>query len=442
MSSRIVKLLTFFALVALLSYIYVLNPESVNVHLSRSQIWSAPLALVLITIFSTGVAFTAAIAFFVGAQHTYRHWRERRKFQLERDHFDRIVRVREQIASENYDRASAALKRMIDEDNTNIVARLMYAQTLYAMHHLNEAIMVLDEARASFGSNLELPLLAAQIHIERSNYTAALDNLQLVLQSDPENLLALRHARFCSRKLANFDSTLHYSDRLVRLTTPEEGKKIREELAEVLISRAKSENSDLNNLLVALDKIRGNFRESDVVLAELGATEKKLGHPENAVKQYARAYSLHPHVEYLAQMASCWLESHDPSKAIASVRGAVMSQSSLSKESVRGRLFFIRLLLHLEEIDGARAEFQKLKTELSQSALENTGEIKHALTLIEARLLERTDKIEPALDLLLASLIEREGGEGSWLFRNNDQSVASARPGRLTDQPPPRLSTP
>ncbi|MCC6952839.1 MAG: DUF1049 domain-containing protein, partial [Deltaproteobacteria bacterium] len=217
MSSRLVKLFGFFALVVVLSYIYVLNPSDVTVNISRSRAWVAPLALVLITTFSLGIFVTALIGFFIGARVSFQHWRERKRFQQVEEHHRRLERIREELVSENWDRACGALKRVIDEDPENVVARSMYAEALCRMKHFNEAFMVLDEARASFADNRELPILAARIHMERGNYTAALDNFAIVLKGDPDNQYALRNAKICAAKLGQYQHAVSFIERLARV---------------------------------------------------------------------------------------------------------------------------------------------------------------------------------------------------------------------------------
>ena len=433
MPSRVIKLLTFLVIVGIVSYIYVQNPNPVTVTFSDSRSWTAPLALVLTVTFLLGIILTAVTALYYGARSAFHRWLEKRKIQTEREHWDRIQRVREFIASGALDRACTGLQRIVEENPENVLARVMYVECLQKLNHSDEALEMLDRARAQFTTNIELPLTAANVYLHRGNATAAFDNAQLVLQTDPENRAALRIAKICAERLGNFSKAAEVTERLLRGADSNEVAELELALATLQLKTiVESSGPDKRKQLEALTKQQRSFVPAFEALA---VEEEAHGNNEAAARLHAKAFAIDKHTGHLNSLAQIWLKAHDPARAVSSVRGVLLNETDLPLEA---QVFFIQLLLHLEMIDEAKKEVDSLQRKIDSAGTASDA-VRRELALARTRILERHDQIEVALDTLLSEMTTSSNDP---FLRNRVAAQTPLLKERGAEAPSPQLSTP
>lgn len=434
MSSRVIRLILLIGLVAIISYIFILNPHQATVTYGYGRTWAAPMALVLIVVFFLGVLVSALLSFFVGAQLSFSHWRERKLHKLQREHMAQLVTVREYLAAKRYDVARPALQRMIEQDPDNIVARVMLAEAWYALGDKRAALNVLDEARAGQKRNMELLFLAAEIHQELGNYTAAFDNLALVLQQEPNNRAALELIIFAAEQLKRFDRAVEYQAQLIKISSPEQYTKAQERLADFELQQLMSSPDGQAQKLEELLRRHRNFAPA---ISELAKRDQQTSQFENAAKRLTQAYRESRDVRYLEALTRLWLDIDEPSRAVAMIKAAIGGE--LTTETLSGEMFYVLLLLSLGMNEEASSEFRRVRRELDQLA---AGVSALQLKLLEAKLLEREGKAEESLQLV------RQVAEGQVQLPGHDLLKTVTKPASFSkrapvrEQPSPRLSTP
>lgn len=455
MSSRFVRLLILILLVAVVSIIFILNPQPVVVSYAFGSSVQAPMALVLIIVFCIATVLTAGFSLVLGAQMSYRHWREKKQLLLRDEHVKRLAVIRERIAAGEREQAETLLNQVVAQDPENVPARVMLAENLVERGKIAEAIRVLDETRAGQRRNLEVLFLAAKLNSQTGNLTAAYDNLHLVLGIVPNNERALTGLADFAAALGNWDKAVDFQQRLVRLLSGDAYTQAQTKLAALELEQAKRSSSEQPaKLREALDALLRRHREFAPACEELAELEAAQGKTDSAAKMLSRAYKASGMPKYLARLAELWLKADDPSKAVAAVSSLLSSVAAGSGEAfLRGELFLTGLLLELEMRQEARVEFEKVQALLGklEEGSPCAGLCRRQATLLHALLLRREGRTDEALDLLLAdeevrSLLKELGFEVfSGPARDSAAKAAGLsvrRRSSQTEQPSPRLSTP
>ncbi len=450
MSRRIISLILFLVIVSLVSYVFYLNPGPVTVNFGPANSKVAPLALVLIFTFCLGAILSALIAFAVGVQSFFKEWMQERRFRSFKHHQELIVVGREQLAAKNFDAALRTFRRIIEQDPSNIVARILLAKTFRDRGDFKSALQVLDESRQSQKNNVELLFLAADLSARLGNFTSAYDNLALVLKMQPSNEFALVKIVESCDNLGRYSQAIDFQKQVIRLLSSAEQTKAQEALALLELKKAKSEaGANRQELRQALDEVLKRHKNFGPALAELAFLERDNGELDVATKHWSRAYKLSGDLEHLERLAKTWLKVDDPEKAVTVVRNAVLNrESAIGGADIDGGLFLATLLFNLGLVDNSKAELTKIKAHLPLST-EQTLQV----TLLDAYLsdaaAQSTSQVVDALEPLVLALLESEllpiekffhgsaFGDGSKRFRWSDNSKLKMRA-----LPQPRLSTP
>lgn len=356
MSSRFVKLLILFLLIALISVVFLLNPQPVTFSYGFGKAGTAPLALVLIVTFCAGLFLAGAFSFVFGIALTFRHWRERKGFEQLKIHLDQLVRAREYAACGRLDLAEDAFRRIVDQDPTRLAARIMLAETLLQQKKKTEALSVLDQVRAHEKKNIELLLLCSRINGELGNVVAAYDNLALALPLQPENAVILQELVRHANKLGQLEKAIEYQRQLVKISDQASYDRQQDALAQLELDLALKSRDEKKG---EIESVLRRHREYAPALAALAEIEKSSGNPDAASKLWMRAFKAGPAAEHLISVAKLWLGADEPSRAISSVKAALASVPA-AKANISSSLTLVSLLMHLEMRDEARAQLEKI----------------------------------------------------------------------------------
>lgn len=404
MSSKILFYVGLLVTVAAVCYVFYHNPETVTVKFGKETTWNAPIAMVLVVTFFLGVSLSGAFSILGAARERYVNWRENRKYKLWQSHQTLILSAREQIAINNFKTANSLLRRVLEQDPDNIVARFMVAKAAMRAGDLKEAVRVLDQARLSQKSNVELLALASEINMKLQNFTAAYDNLTILLDIQPDTPLVLKRLVECADKLGRFEKAVDFQQTVMRLAPPSEQLAAQRELArlELLNVKAKA-GGDKLALRAGIEEILRRHKDYPDALSELADLERESGNPESATKLLLKAFKQSDDTRALETVTEMWLGMENPEKAISAIKAAA--------ESTSGKLFFINLLIHLESIDEAQAEFDKLNAGSFSSAQE-----KDRLALVKAKLMKRRGAAADAAAELTAALEPKVSLPGDSFF--------------------------
>ncbi|MCB0322678.1 MAG: DUF1049 domain-containing protein, partial [Bdellovibrionales bacterium] len=393
MSGRIVKLLVLLLIAAAVSYVFYLNPGPVEVTYRPGVSWRLPLALVLIATFFVGVLLTALFAFAIGIKLQFATWRVNRRAQQTKDHHDLIGEARAELALGNFGAARALFQKVIQRDADDLEARVLLAESYRREGEDRAALRILEEARMEQRQNPELLLLASDLNEKLGNPTAAHDNAALVYKVAPRNPMVLARLVHTCGQLGRFDEAVSYQEQLVKLLSGDPYQHAQEHLAGLKLRRALAAPTEsAETLRATLNDILKQHRDFVPALAELAAMECDALHFEEATKFWLRAFEASKNPLYLERIASMWIHADEPSRAVATVRNTLHPRGAKAPLSAAGQIFFVNLLLHLEMIDEARKEFERLKAiPLADE------ELRAAFALVKARILEREGRVDEAL---------------------------------------------
>ena len=447
MPTRFVRLLLLVLIVTgLVLYIYQLNPEPVLVTYRTDSTWKAPLAVVLIVAFCTGVLTTALCTLIIGALLQFRNWQATKRLDALQAHYRLVTSAREHLALGNTEQAKTMLLKVIDRDPEDVHARILLATAIKDEGNLSGALRVLEDARAEQKKNTELLLLAADINAALGNRTASFDNAGMVLRIAPKNKGTLRRLVSDCRELGRFDEAIDYQSQLIRTSPASEQQVMQEQLATLELDRTVARYStDRDSLRQALLDILRRHRDFPPALSALGRLERDALDLKSATTYWKKAYQVGHDTSNLEQLAAMWLEAEEPERAIEAVRGALAPKDRNEVPNPAGHLFLVQLLLHLEHIDEARREYEYFKSVAGTSPL-----FLESSALVHARLLERDGKLEKAYSELVNVVEAANDSAGAGIFalpQTNGSSELewkgkAREQQKLRKQPSPLLSTP
>ncbi len=446
MTSRIVKVSILFLLGALVTYIFLLNPESAEVSLPVGGSFKAPMALVLLAAFSAGffVMFLFSMLFSIRQQLQVR--KIKKQAEMVRNHQALITSAREQLALGNFSKAKGFFQKVVDRDPEDVTARVLLSECFQREGDAKAALRILEDARVEQKQNVELLLQAADLNKELGNHTAAFDNAALVLKLQPQSLSALERVSVEAAELGDYEKAISFTKERIKLTPYGEDESLQEYLATLELAQI-TKNSEQNEQMQAeIKKLLKSHRNFAPALAALADIEKETLELDEASRLLSMAYAASRDTEYLKQIAAMWLEAENPNRAIDSVKAALVLKDRDQKSDVLGQLYLVKLLLHLEANAEARNEF----TQVDENMLADEEQrLMHAL--IHARILQKDGKHDEAFASVFTVVESPEALPGKGIFKqggrhsvDNDHRWRTKMKEKLRSrkQPSPRLSTP
>lgn len=434
MSRKILKITLFSVLIiAALSYVFVLNPEAVNVTYRPGHQWSLPLAMVLVVTFSIGAIFSTLWWLLVGLRY---HLRERQLAKSARqveEHHSALVLAREELALGNYERARGMLSRVLDRDPRNVAASIHLAETFRCEGNTLQALRVLEQARAADGPHAELLFFAAELNAELGNHTAAFDNMSLVLSAHPKSTNTLMRLTEESEALGRYADAIEFQRQLVRLLPYEQQSDAQERLAALELKQIASTTAPgTKERSHAVEDLLRRHRDFPPALEELAECELAVGRPEEATKLLTRSYRARPRTSVLERLARHWLDLEQPQRATAVVKSLVYANEVPPQAAREGKLFYAGLLLFLENTEAARTELSLLKRET-----EAAPSLARPVELLELLLKHRMGESDEAFERLFALVAEELGLPGYFGSRRHETSENGR--GRLIGGHSPKL---
>lgn len=358
MTRKILILTLLLALVAAVSYVFYLNLEPVTLTYSPAQTFSAPLGLILIGVFSLAVILTSSIFLLFIAWNKLQIRKLNKTLSQEQLHHEQIIKAREALASENYEQAKSILKKLNKKYPQDVVTRILLAQALKEEGDADEALKVLEEARAEQNENLELLCETALANELMGNYTAAYDNAKLMLKKEPYNKRALRFISYFASRLERFDEAIETQKKLIGVVNSDQIEDEQETLAYLMYKRAENapDQSNKRSLLEEVIKNHKSYSPALISLAELEIKEAKLSAAE---KLLLKAYNVDNDPSIIERMLKLWPDNLK--KSIALAKKAIENSASADALATEAHLLLVKTYLEQSQKDEARDELQKTK---------------------------------------------------------------------------------
>ncbi len=392
---NLLHLVFFLAIAAALVYFSMNNsaPASVQIY-EDYQVEDKPLSVFILASFFLGVAITFLFGLLGKITGFFRSRGERKKHAKIVDHHEELVTGRELLAAGDFEQAEGTFQKLFNRNSEDLLASSMLAETLHKQGNYEEALKVVDKARQTQPENIELLFLGAKINEDMKNYTAAYDNLAIVVKKQPRNIPALKKLVSMSAPLKRFDEAIDYQSKLMRLVENSERPEQLKVLADLELAKAKTnaarEGSSLKQAIEGVVKRHKNYSPA---LAALGDAFLEDGDKKTAVRLFSKSYTNDCNAAHLDRVADILVAEDEPQKALEVLKKSI--QSVPGEKAIGGRISLVNLFLRLEMIEEAQAEFEKLQEDCPKA---HPARVK--LDIAGAELVRRSGSIEEAFDTL------------------------------------------
>ena len=305
---KILKFALILLLVSILCYVFYYNPSEAEIVYWKGS-FKAPMALILVITFSSGVLFALFFALLAGIRIQFRTKKlEREKRQID-EHQSLIDKARSALSLGNFDEAESLFSKIINKDPNNIGARVALSKTFLERDDQDNALKVLDQARAEDKKNPELLLAASDLNARLGNFTAAYDNASMVLKMMPKNKFALLRLADDCLPLERFDESARYLRDLIRLCTGQEQSEFQERLAEVEFMAAAKIEDDAEFKTVIKD-ILSRHKDFLPALEALADVEADLGNCDKAEAALLKVFSIADDAAILQKLGRIWIKAN------------------------------------------------------------------------------------------------------------------------------------
>jgi predicted Zn-dependent protease len=401
MYNKISKILFIALVVAILSYIFYYNSDPVTLKLGDSYQRSMPLALLLVISFFLGVFCLGLSILFLGLKMKYTLWKSNKNIAEKEKHFQELTQAKDLLALGNLKESSSLLNKIISRDPHNLIARVLQSDVCLKDGRNDDAITILEKARAEERNSPSLLLKLADIYKSQGNLSAAYDNLVLALKNNPKSSLLLNDIIQITRNLKKFKEAKNYANTLLKVCPYSEQETIQFLLADIQIQEAKSlfsENtSEYKEAIGLIAKEHKNYSAAQIELANL---QIKSGESEHALKTLKKLITANYSVAALEKLVTFWLESKNPTDAIASLKLAIGSNDKELKFSAQ--LLLIQVLIYLESTEEAKDLLADIKQNVN-----NAPKFESFIAALQAKLELKTPG-RSSTNLALEQLILKE----------------------------------
>ena len=363
MYNKIIKVLFIALVVAILSYLFYYNPHSVDLKFGKEQIYSMPLALLIVVSFFVGVFALGMSILFLGLQMKYSLWKSNKEIAEKERHLKELTVARDLLALGNLKESSSLLAKIVARDPHNLIARVFLSEVSIEDNSIDQAINILEKARAEERNSPSLLLKLADYYTKKGNLSAAYDNLALALKENPKSVPLLQKAVSTSRDLKKFTVARSHIDTLLKVCPYGKQAEIQNLLAEVTLEEAAEEKTiDFNGYKDKLIQITKDFKNYAPALLELANTQIKSGDTDQAVKTLKKVLAKNHSKAALESLVNFWLENKNPAEAIALLRTTL--DSNMKELEIPAEALLLQVLIHLESTEEARDLLAKMKEKI------------------------------------------------------------------------------
>lgn len=435
-------------------YLFYLNPTSISVNLSTTRAISAPLAIVLISVFFLGALVVGFLAAVFSLFHSFDDWKRDRKYRRESQHREQLILARDHVVTENFQTAQSILEQIVAREPENALAWTSLGEVVQHLSGPAAALAVLDRARLHVPRHAELLFRAASLSESLGNLTGSFDNLKLVLREHPGNTRALRLLMDCSKKLGRYDEAISAARELLKRVQGNAQDRLYSEIADLELAQAntRANQTDIEQRRNEIEDVLRRHREHLPSLAALSEIEKLRGNRSEATRLYSRCFSLSGQASYLFEIAEIWLADSNPAKAIQAVSGAVAAVKSDMLLHQTGLLALTALSIRLGMLDDAWDNLVKFEATLpshsspASPSLADTKRVQAAL--LKGLILLRRHNFQAAAEILPSVSAQLTKMLPDYLATAiSDVSISNVSLPRMArrntgEAPPPELSTP
>jgi tetratricopeptide (TPR) repeat protein len=326
-------------------------------------------------------------------------------------------------------------EQVLRKDSDNVIARVELATCLNALGDTREALRIVDSLRAEKRSNAEVLFKAAELNQTLGNFTAARDNIALIVSNFPSKR-ALERARDLSEQMNRIEDALEYHEEIERASyTDADSQRTKTRLLLALLLKQSPTDAALLEGLSGFVKRHPGCVEA---LERLGALEIKAGRFEAAAEllvKAAKASGDDP--EKWFQVVDLWISkapgdfAKRAERALAAGRSAARAGSGVAR--LKAELLLCRTLIALHRHEEALTAVESLPALAEREGAPMPDELKEAAITLKGLCLARLGRLHETNSLWQDLAASR----GPTL---EERSSKRSHPHKV--EPSPTLSTP
>lgn len=360
MYKKITKVLFVALVVAILSYLFYYNPHSVDLKFGGDQTYSMPLALLIVVSFFIGVFALGSSLLFLGIQMKYSLWKSNKEIAEKERHLNELTLAKDLLSLGNFKESSALLTKIISRDPHNLIARVFLSEVCIEENSVDQAIKVLEKARAEERNSPSLLLKLAEYYTTKGNLSAAYDNIMLALKENPKSAPLLHKATSLARSLKKFTVAKEHVSTLLKVCPYSEQAEIENLLAEIDLDAALEDRPhDYSAFKENLTQITKTYKNFAPALLELASAQIKAGETDQAVKTLKKVLTKNHSKAALESLVNFWLINNNPSEAISLLKTTI--ENNIGELIIPAETLLLQVLIHLEATEEARELLMKLK---------------------------------------------------------------------------------
>ncbi len=393
MISRIIKILTVLIILAAATAVIVFNPEPITVKLTPTKTFQAMSGVILLITFCAGFLIAALFGILYGIRGYFRERGLKHREQAAHKFYGEMITARSAEAAGEYSRAAGLWKALIKKDPGDIIARVELSRALSKSGDNDEALRILDKARATDSTNIEVLLRAADCNVLLGNKTAAIDNLALALYHHPHKE-ASKRARDLSEEIGRISDAIEYHEKYEEFTgKTEENLYVATRL---YYKKLLAEHQGDEERREALTKFTKRNQTYAPAFAELARLENKSGNIESAADLFIKAAKKESCPRYWIEAIKLWLSHNDTERALSTARAACRNTSGKSRFFLECNS--VRLLLDLQNTEEAQDALKKLPDIAGEENVELTEILKQQIDILTGYARELSGEHSGALE--------------------------------------------
>ena len=220
----IIKLFFAFMIMSGVTYLFYLNPENAIFYFTSQKQLSAPMALIVLLAFGTGVIITAVIAILLGLHQKIMSWSVLRKLESYESIKSNYIKATSLFVVEDYSKAEKVVKKILSHDATHLPANILLAKIKEQEGETAVAIEVLEKLFPANQDNAELILHLVGLYRKTGSETLAYEKLKLLLEQNPKSRKILTLLIEFGEKIKATADVAEYKKRLLAITPAKDVK--------------------------------------------------------------------------------------------------------------------------------------------------------------------------------------------------------------------------
>ena len=398
MSLRVI--ISFSALVLLAVYFAFLNPETLNVHLTRTLTLEIPMVVFLLSSLLLGVLLTAVFQSVLEIQNSLRHFQENQKVRKQEARFkkwDKWFRKAESaIASGRLPKGLALFEKILEDNPHHRGALYQLGNHKRLQKDYEKAIELHQNALLADPEDFRTLYSLAQDYAEAGQVEKEIETLNKCLELDANSLPTLRKLRDAYLSQGNLEGAFNAQKVLVGLAqdTPEQGSE-RTLFTQIVYRRGK-ELMEAGKFDAAVTEFRRAIKEDETSVPahiSLGDLYLKLDNGKQALKTWKNGFEKTGAPVCLLRIQEYHDQQEKPEEANKLFRDAIEKNDG-KKQELLGLIYAQRLLAQ-EKGEEAVAVLEQLPQE---------GALITRLTAIKAY---RQANVQDKADALIESIFDQ-----------------------------------